>query len=145
LTRRTRLRSALVLGALVSVLGALMNAVPVTSVMAGHGPDTTVVTITAAYARELMGQGQKLVFVDLRSRSDFQKGRVPAARSIPFDEVPRRVDEIPRSGFVVLYCACPLKDVEGVYLFLRGLGYRTIAVMDDGFGAWLSHGYPIER
>jgi rhodanese-related sulfurtransferase len=131
------------LGAL--ILGALMT-VPATSVTAGHGPDTTVVTLTAAYVRELMGQGQNLVFIDLRPRSEFEKGHLPAARSLPLGEVARRFQEaIPKSGFVILYCACPLKDVESTFLFLRAQGYRTIAVMDDGFGAWVSHGYPIER
>jgi rhodanese-related sulfurtransferase len=128
----------------VLVLGVLASA-PVTSVMAGHGPDSTVVTITAAYARELVNQGQKLVFIDLRPRAEFQRGHLPGARSVPLDELPRRVQEIPKSGLVVLYCACPRKDVDGVYLLLRDQSYRTIAVMEDGFAAWISQGYPIER
>jgi rhodanese-related sulfurtransferase len=46
---------------------------------------------------------------------------------------------------VVLYCACPRKTVDGVYLLLRDQSYRAIAVMEDGFAAWISQGYPIER
>jgi rhodanese-related sulfurtransferase len=48
-------------------------------------------------------------------------------------------------GLVVLYCACPRKTVDGVYLLLRDQSYRAIAVMEDGFAAWISQGYPIER
>jgi cytochrome c oxidase cbb3-type subunit III len=128
------------------LLLALLSIVAMRPAMAGHGPDSAVVTITAAYARELLSQGQKLLFVDLRPRAEFEKGHVPTARSVPRDEVAGRFQQaIPKNDFVILYCACPLKAVESIYLFLRAQGYRTIVVMEDGFGAWVSQGYPVER
>jgi rhodanese-related sulfurtransferase len=45
------------------------------------------------------------VFVDVRSRSEFESGHVPGAKNIPLDELMGRMDELEGvGGPLVLYC-----------------------------------------
>jgi rhodanese-related sulfurtransferase len=88
---------------------------------------------------------EKLILVDLRAGADFQKARLPGARSVPLKELAKRYTEIPRSGRVVLYCDCPQNQIiDDAYLLLKDYGYRNAAIMADGFQGWVSRGYPMD-
>lgn len=126
-------------------LSALWSALAAVPATAGHGPDWTVLTIKAEYVRRLLEEGQKVVLIDVRTVDEYQKGHLPGARSFPLRELRSRFQEIPKTGLVVLYCACPQVEIEAAYLFLRGQSYRNLAVMDEGFPVWVKKGFPMER
>ena len=125
-------------------LGVVLGALTAWPAVAGHGPDWTVLTIKAAYVKSLLDAGERVVLIDLRPPREYQKGHVPGARSLPLAELRSRYQDIPRAGLVVLYCACPREDLQSAYLFLRGQSLRNLAVMDEGFPAWVAKGYPLE-
>jgi len=125
-----------------SVLWSALAAVPA---VAGHGEDWTVLTLKASYVKWLLDGGQTLVFIDLRPEEEYRKGHLPGARSFPLTELRSRFQAIPKTGLVVLYCACPSPEIEAAYLLLRRESYRNIAVMDEGFLVWVKKGYPVER
>jgi rhodanese-related sulfurtransferase len=112
---------------------------------AGHD-DEYIETIPATRIKAMLDAGEKIVFVDLRSASDFQKSRLPGALSIPISELQKRYQEIPKSGRVILYCSCPPGGIDESYsyLALRGKGYRNVGVLQDGFAAWLKGNFPTE-
>jgi rhodanese-related sulfurtransferase len=111
----------------------------------GHGSEDDVVTITVDQVKSLLDAREKVILVDLRPGGEFQKARVPGARSVPMKELPKRYTEIPRSGRVVLYCDCPQNQIiDDVYLLLKDYGYRNTAVMADGFKGWTARKYPVE-
>jgi rhodanese-related sulfurtransferase len=112
---------------------------------AGHGIGGPVLAIPPEYAKRLLDEGDRPIFVDLRPAAELQRGRLPGARSVPLRELPRRYEEIPRRGRVVLYCACPLEEVQAAYQFLRDQGYRNVSVLEEGFPGWVQRGYPVER
>jgi rhodanese-related sulfurtransferase len=113
--------------------------------VASHGPDATLLTVKAAYVRRLLEAGERVVLVDLRPAADYRRGHLPGARSVPAGELRARHAELPKAGFLVLYCACPLEEVREPYMFLRERGYRNVMVMDEGFTGWADRGYPVER
>lgn len=123
---------------------ALIGALASPGLEAAHGPDATVLTIKAAYVKSRLDAREALVLVDLRPGPEYRQGHLPGARSVPLGELRTRYPEIPTTGVVVLYCACPLEEIAAAYLFLRGHGYRNITVMDDGFAGWMTRGYPLE-
>ena len=124
--------------------GCLLVALATLPGEAAHGPDATVLTMKAAYVKRRLDAGERLVLVDLRPEAEYRRGHLPGARSVPLETLPARYAEIPETGVVVLYCACPLEALRDAYLFLRGHSYRNITVMDDGFAAWVTRGYPLE-
>jgi len=112
---------------------------------AGHGTEDDVVTITAEQVKAILDAREKLTLVDLRPVKDFQKTRLPGARSLPMPELDKRFHEIPKSGRVVLYCDCPQNQIiEQAYQLLKDCGYRNAAVMADAFQEWVSRKYPVE-
>ena len=112
---------------------------------AGHGTDDDVVTVSVEQVKALFDAREKMIIIDLRPTGDFQKARLPGARSVPIKELPKRYTEIPRSGRVVLYCDCPQNQIiDDAYLLLKDYGYRNTAVMSDGFQAWARYKYPVE-
>jgi len=115
------------------------------AVHAGHD-DEYIEPISAERVKKLIEGGEKFVFVDLRPAGDFQKAHLPGALSIPITELAKRIDEIPKAGRVVLYCACPPGGVDesSSYLMLRGKGYRNVAVLENGFSSWAQRKFPIE-
>jgi len=113
---------------------------------AGHD-DEYIDTIPAERVKRLVDSGEKIFLVDLRSLSEFQKTRLPGARSIPIAELQKRYDEIPKSGRVILYCSCPPGGVDEAYAYLtlRGKGYRNVSLLDEGFSGWVKRRYPTEN
>jgi rhodanese-related sulfurtransferase len=112
---------------------------------AGHGTDDDVVTITAEQVKSFLAAREKIILIDLRPTGDFQKTRLPGARSVPMKELDKRFHEIPKAGRVVLYCDCPQNQIiEQAYQLLKDYGYRNTAVMADAFQEWLSRKYPVE-
>ena len=112
---------------------------------AGHGTEDDVVTVTAEQVKVFLDAREKIILVDLRPVQDFQKTRLPGARSLPMQELDKRFHEIPKSGRVVLYCDCSQNQIiEQAYQLLKDYGYRNAAVMADAFQEWVSRKYPVE-
>ena len=101
-------------------------------------------TIQAERVKRLLDSGAKVVLVDLRPAKEFQETRLPGARSIPMTELPKRFEEIPKAGQVVLYCACTISEIAERAAFLGFRGYRNIFVLLDGYPGWVKRGYPLE-
>lgn len=133
-----RLLAAIALGVLATASGA-------SHATAGHGTGVQVLTVPAPYAKRLLDEGERLIFVDLRPPDEFQRGRLPAARSLPLRELRKRYQEVPRTGRVMLYCACPPEEIQAAFQFLWDQGYRNISVVDEGFPGWAKRGYPVDR
>lgn len=123
-------------------LGSVLQALPA---VAGHGPDWTVLTIQASYVKNLLEAGQRVVLIDLRPVEEYRAGHLPSAHSVPLSQLRGRFQEIPKTGLVVLYCACPSAEIHAAYVFLRDQSYRNLAVMDGDFSFWVRMGYPVER
>jgi rhodanese-related sulfurtransferase len=127
-----------------ALAGALLCAFAAPPARAGHGVEDTVDNITSERVKQLLDSGEKLVFIDLRPVPDYQKDRLPGARSIPMPELAKRYPEVPKSGRVVLYCECKHAEVADRAIFLEYRGHRNIFVMPEGYSGWVRRGYPLE-
>lgn len=111
---------------------------------AGHGVEDSIDTIPAERVKLLLDSGEKIVLIDLRPTKEFEQNRLPGARSLPMSDLEKRFSEIPKSGRVVLYCACKPNEVADKAVFLEYRGYRNIFVMLEGYPGWVKRGYPVE-
>ncbi|MGH9321588.1 MAG: rhodanese-like domain-containing protein [Vicinamibacteria bacterium] len=84
---------------------------------------------------------ERVVFVDVRSREDFESQHIPGAVSIPLSHLWFRWDEIPAADRVITYCACQ-GDVSSaraaVALLDRGL--KNVAALQGGITQWIANG-----
>lgn len=88
--------------------------------------------------------GEVLV-LDVRPSDEFQSAHLPHARSIPLNELKKRLTDLPKDVPVVAYCRGPfcLLAKSAVDL-LRKKGYRAFHLA-DGVAEWRARGLPIER
>jgi rhodanese-related sulfurtransferase/DNA-binding transcriptional ArsR family regulator len=86
----------------------------------------------------------EIVVIDVRPGSEFEAGHLPHARSIPLNELARRLADLPADKTIVAYCRGPfcLMSDEAVHL-LRERGY-TAHKISDGVTEWAAGGLPIE-
>ncbi|MDL2337140.1 MAG: metalloregulator ArsR/SmtB family transcription factor [Pseudomonadota bacterium] len=88
--------------------------------------------------------GEVLV-LDVRPSDEYATAHLPHARSLPVDELKKRLAELPKNTPVVAYCRGPfcLMARDAVEL-LRKKGYRAFH-LTDGVAEWRAHGLPIEE
>jgi rhodanese-related sulfurtransferase len=87
--------------------------------------------------------GEVLV-LDVRPEEEYATAHLPHARSLPVDELKKRLAELPKDVPVVAYCRGPFglmaKDAVAM---LRKKGFRAFH-LTDGVAEWRAQGLPIE-
>jgi len=86
--------------------------------------------------------GEVLV-LDVRPEDEYAAAHLPHARSLPVDELKKRIAELPKNVPVVAYCRGPfcLMAKDAVEL-LRKKGYQAFH-LTDGVAEWRARGLPV--
>jgi len=82
--------------------------------------------------------------LDVRPRPEYAAGHIAGARSVPIDELDKRLREIPAGRDVVAYCRgpyCVFADEAVARLRKRG---RRALRLAEGFPDWQALGFPVE-
>ncbi len=90
------------------------------------------------------------VFVDVRSRDQYQEEHIKDAVMLPMNEFDNLINEFQKrysaEAFLITYCSGrECEDSHQVAQYLFEYGYWNVSVFIDGFPAWKSEGYPVER
>lgn len=106
--------------------------------------------LTATCADCLVDQlkaGTPSIIIDLRPAEAARKGHIPGAVSIPLDELTRSFFKFPsdKKAPMVLYAQDTLSAVTGFEIIGHWGGYTNIAVIEDGFEAWIRSGGQVEK
>lgn len=109
------------------------------------GPTPVFRLVAAEKLHGQLAARERLTLIDLRPAEDYEVSRLPRARSIPLAELRARYVEIPRTGPVVLYCACAVGEGRHAYELLHVRGYRNVVELVGGYSRWVELGYPLER
>jgi len=80
-------------------------------------------------------RGEPLVLIDVREPHEYQICRLPEARLIPLNELPRRVHELDSADEIVAHCRSGARSAKAVE-FLRQAGFRKVRNMKGGILAW---------
>ena len=100
-------------------------------------------------ARDIVDAGAQMV-LDARSKTEFEKGHLPGAFSVPQAEAPVALQHVEmllaKNHAVLVYCAERDCD-EGLLLclFLRERGFGKAALFLDGYRHWVATGLATER
>ena len=104
--------------------------------------------VTVDQARKLYDSGG-YIFVDARSREDYEQGHIKGAVSLPvglFEEkIAAFLERYPPEASIVTYCSGrTCLDSHHLAESLMEFGYDKISVLIDGFPGWEAEGHPIE-
>lgn len=110
--------------------------------MAEHKDDLEGLDRTAILKKAKAGA---VVVLDVRPGAEFASAHLPHARSLPVEELKKRLAELPKHVPVVAYCRGPfcVMAIQAVAL-LRSKGYRAFH-LTDGVAEWRARGLPIEQ
>ena len=107
-----------------------------------HGDDLEGFDRAAILKKARTGE---VVVLDVRPEEEFIVAHLPHARSLPLDELKKRLADLPKGVPVVAYCRGPfcLMAKDAVAL-LRKKGYRAFH-LTDGVAEWRARGLPVEQ
>jgi rhodanese-related sulfurtransferase len=86
-------------------------------------------------ARRMKERPGAVVLLDVREPYERRMASIEPSLHIPMNEVPQRLDEIPKDREVVVYCHSGSRSMM-VAGFLSGQGYRSVANLTGGIDAW---------
>lgn len=101
------------------------------------------ILLKAKDAFELLAK-KEAVFIDVRSRTEFNAEHIEGAISFPYTVI-RMTDNYPfkKDQKLVLYCGCP-HHLSGLSAEeLKKKGYPDVSVIDEGYFGWKALKYPI--
>jgi rhodanese-related sulfurtransferase len=107
-----------------------------------HGDDLREMDRRSILKKAASGE---VLVLDVRPAEEYASAHLPHARSLPMDELKKRLSEVPKEVPVVAYCRGPfcLMAKDAVEL-LRKRGYRAMH-LTDGVAEWRAQGLPIEE
>jgi rhodanese-related sulfurtransferase len=79
---------------------------------------------------------ESVTFIDTRDADQFEAGTIPGARHIEWREVLDRMDEIPDTGKVILFCNTGSLSSQATFA-LRVAGFDNVVVLQSGYQGWL--------
>ena len=105
-----------------------------------HGDELQGVNRADILRRAAAGE---VLVLDVRPEDEYAAAHLPHARSLPVDELKKRIAELPKNVPVVAYCRGPfcLMAKDAVEL-LRKKGYQAFH-LTDGVAEWRARGLPV--
>ena len=90
-------------------------------------------------------RAQRLAVLDVRRHAEYADGHVPAARSIPLDELSRRVSEVgsDRLAPLAIICGSGYRSSIAASLLMRE-GFSNLRNVSGGTSAWVRAGFGVE-
>src|SRR5262249_35329468 len=85
-----------------------------------------------------------VILLDVRPRQEYEASHLSGARSIPLDELPTRLDELPADLLIVTYCRGPLCVYADQALELITASGRRGARLEEGVAEWRLAGYQLD-
>jgi len=84
------------------------------------------------------------VLVDVRPEEEFAAGHIPGARSIPIEELERRLEELPADREVVAYCRGPFCAYAHEAVRRLQESGREARRLEDGWPEWRLAGQSVQ-
>jgi rhodanese-related sulfurtransferase len=79
--------------------------------------------------------GERLVLLDVREPDEVATAALSDVTMIPMDEIPARLDELPRDIPIVVMCHAGVRSGR-VTRFLNANGFPNAVNLDGGIDAW---------
>src|SRR5204862_127357 len=91
--------------------------------------------ITPQQLAERLAQNEAIVLIDVREPYEWDIGHIESARHIPMQQIPKRLDEIPRDVEVVMICRSGARSGH-VQHHLQQQGFTNVKNLTAGMQRW---------
>ncbi|TAK95688.1 hypothetical protein EPO05_03505 [Patescibacteria group bacterium] len=100
-------------------------------------------TTTEEARKNQTNRPQYILFLDVRTRDEFDASHVTGAINVPLDELESNTSGIARGKEVIVYGASELQGFQAA-VKLSDLGYISVKALSGTFDGWKQKGFPIE-
>jgi rhodanese-related sulfurtransferase len=83
------------------------------------------------------------LLLDVRTVEEWNEFHAPNTTLIPLDQLPARVNELPRDREIVVVCRSGNRSQQGRDILLQA-GFNQVTSMAGGLNEWRATGYPVE-
>jgi rhodanese-related sulfurtransferase len=98
-----------------------------------------VISISQAYEAYQDGA----LVLDVRTQEEWDVLRIPETTLIPLEQLPNRVEELPKNQEIVVICRSGNRSQVGRDILLEA-GFKKVTSVNGGVNAWATAGYPVE-
>ena len=81
--------------------------------------------------------------LDVRTLEEWNEFHAPNTTLIPLDQLPARINEVPRDRQIVVVCRSGNRSQQGRDILLNA-GFERVTSMTGGLNEWRTNGYPVE-
>jgi len=100
--------------------------------------------INSDQLKDLIEKEKRILIIDVRNQESFKQERIPGAKNIYFEDIEKKIDEIPIVRKIVVYDDNSLLAFKAA-VRLSDLGKFNVLTLSDGFLKWKEKNYPIEK
>jgi rhodanese-related sulfurtransferase/DNA-binding transcriptional ArsR family regulator len=105
------------------------------------GDRSQLETVSRAELRRRLSR-KNVMILDVRPAREYEAGHVAGARSLPIDELARRIRDLPKDTEIVAYCRGPYcVYADDAVRTLRRRGRKAVR-LEDGYPEWARAGLP---
>ena len=91
--------------------------------------------ITPMEVHKKIKRHENFMFLDVRSKGEWDEVRLPKSELIPLGALRKRVNELPKDKEIITFCKISLRGYEAA-LILKAAGFKNVKVMDGGVVMW---------
>lgn len=104
-------------------------------------------TVDCSTLGTLLGNGEPIDLIDIRSKNEFSTMHIPGARSFPFPQLarPRSFQKRQRTEQPIYIIGDDRVQASLATGILGSCGFANAIVVDGGMKAWLALGFPVLR
>ena len=82
-------------------------------------------------------------FLDVRTQEEWDEFHAPDSTLIPLDQLPERLNELPKDELIVVVCRSGNRSATGRQILIEA-GFTRVTSMKGGLTEWIASGYPTE-
>jgi rhodanese-related sulfurtransferase len=93
-----------------------------------------------ALKEKMESKPANVLYLDVRTPNEFKSKSIKGFKNIPVDQIPNRLNQIPKSKEIVLICQSGSRSGSAAR-FLKKNGYENIINVSGGMGAWMRNSF----
>jgi adenylyltransferase/sulfurtransferase len=93
------------------------------------------IEITPAEVKAKLARGEKLTFVDVREKWEYDTSRIEGSTLIPLRSIPASLPSLQAAGEIVFFCHHGMRSLDAA-AWLRSQGMEAARSMSGGIDRW---------
>jgi len=93
------------------------------------------IEIAPREVKDLLGRGEKIFFVDVREKWEYDTARIEGTTLIPMRDIPANLARLEEAGEIILLCHHGIRSLDAA-AWLRSQGLEHVRSMAGGIDRW---------